>query len=132
MDARILKKVQVARNANRQDITDGLVETIIQIGGDPLTVRKAMDELSAVLGRARSGIPQVIGNMKKADDMAVVISVKDLAELVTAARQQETFGEALDAIGFKPYSSGRIIVGQGRKRERLQRSDNASGAKMAL
>ena len=55
-----------------------------------------------------------------------------IAELVTAARQQETFGEALDAIGFKPYSGGRIIVGQGRKRERLQRSDNASGAKMAL
>jgi hypothetical protein len=72
-----------------------------------------------VLGKARNGVPQVIGNIKKADDMAVVISVKDLAELVTAARQQATFGEALDAIGFKPYSGGRIIVSQGRKRERL-------------
>jgi hypothetical protein len=132
MDARILKQFQVNRNASRQDITDGLVETIVQVGGDPLTVRKAKDELSAVLGKARSGFPQVIGNMKKADDMAVVISVKDLAELVSAARHQETFGEALDAIGFKPYAGGRIIVGQGRKRERLQRSGNAAGAKMAL
>lgn len=132
MDARILKKMQVARNASRQDITDGLVDTIVQIGGDPLTVRKAKDELSAVLGKARSGLPQVIGNRKKSEDMVVVISLKDLAELVTAARQQETFGEALDAIGFKPYMGERIIVGQGRKRERLQRSGNASGTKMAL
>ncbi len=39
----------------------------------------------------------------------------------------------LDAIGFKPYAGGRIIVGQGRKRERSwQRSGNAAGAKMAL
>lgn len=127
MDARMLR--QVARNASRQDITDGLVETIVQIGGDPLTVRRARDELSAVLRNARNGVPRVIGNHKKADDMAVVISVKDLAELVAAARQQETFGEALDAIGFNPYSGRRIIVGQGRKRERLQRDSAASGAK---
>ena len=38
----------------------------------------------------------------------------------------------LDAIGFKPYSGARIIVGQGRKRERLQRNGAASGAKMSL
>ncbi|MBO9128040.1 MULTISPECIES: hypothetical protein [unclassified Rhizobium] len=133
MDARILKRVQLARRVSRQDIIDSLVETIVQIGGDPLTVRKAKDKLSAVLGKARNGVPQVIGNIKKADDMAVVISVKDLAELVTAVRQQQkTFGEALDTIGFKPYSGGRIIVGQGRKRERLQRSSNASGAKSAV
>ena len=105
MDARLLKQVQVARNVSRQDIADGLVETIIQIGGDPLTVRKAKDELSAVLGKARNGVPQVIGNIKKADDMAVVISVKDLAELVAAARQQETFGEA-----STPSASSRIPV----------------------
>jgi hypothetical protein len=132
MDARILKKVQVARNASRQDITDGLVETIVEIGGDPLTVRKAKDALSAVLGKVRDGVPQVIGNLKKVEDMAVVISVKDLADLVSAARRQETFGEALDAIGFKPYTGGRIVVGQGRKRERLQRSGSASGPKLAL
>ncbi|MCY1745888.1 hypothetical protein [Ensifer sp. SL37] len=124
--------MQARRNVSRQDITDGLAETVVQIGGDPLTVRKAKEELSAVLGKARNGVPQVIGNIKKADDMAEVISVKDLAELVTAARQQETFGEALDAIGFKPYSGGRIIVDQGRKRDRLQSSSNATGAKTAL
>ncbi|OCP35745.1 hypothetical protein [Ensifer sp. LC163] len=128
MDARILKQVQDARNASRQDIANGLVETITQIGGEPLTVRMAKDELSAVLGQARNGIPKLIGNRKKTEDMTLVISLKDLAELATAARQGETVGEALDAIGFKPHTGGRIIVGQGRKREPLQRTGNADGS----
>ncbi|MBP1871889.1 hypothetical protein J2Z19_001601 [Ensifer adhaerens] len=117
MDARILKQVQNARKATRQDLVDGLVQTIVQIGGDPLTVRKARDELSAVLKKARNGIPQAIGNPKTTEGMTVVISLKDLAELVAAAREGESFGEALDAIGFKPYTGGHIIVGQGHKRE---------------
>ncbi len=132
MDSRILRQVQDACNARRRDLTDGLVKTIVQVGGDPLTVRKAKDELSAALRKVRNGIPQVIGNLKKTEDLAVVISMKDLVELVTVARNRETFGEALDAVGFKPYTGGRVIVGQGRRRERLQRSGNAAGAKMDL
>ncbi|QSY95917.1 hypothetical protein J2J97_08405 [Rhizobium bangladeshense] len=128
MDPRILKQLQENRNASRQEIADGLVETIVQIGGGPLTVRKAKDELSAVLGKARSGVPQVVGNLKKTKDMTVVISVQDLAELIAATWHRETFGEALDAIGFKPHAGGRIIVGQGRKRAPLQRSGNAGGS----
>jgi len=115
MDARILKQVQETRNASRQEIADGLVETIAQIGGDPLTVRRARDELSALLRKARKGIPQLIGSPKTNEDMVAVIALKDLAELVIAARQGESLGEALDAIGFKPYTGDRIIVGQGRK-----------------
>ncbi len=122
MDPRIIKRVQESCSASRQAIADCLVETIVNASGDPLTVRKARDELSAVLRMARGGVPQVIGNLKKPNDLAVVISVKDLAELAAAARHQETFGEALDAIGFKPCTGGRIIVSQGNKRERLQRS----------
>ncbi len=95
-----------------------------------MTVRKAKDELSAVLRNARNGVPQVIGNLENPDDLAVVISVKDLAELVAAARHQETFGEALDAIGFKPYTGGRIIVGQGHKRGHLQRSRDVAGTEI--
>ncbi len=122
MDPRVIKRVQESCNGSRHAITDGLVDAIVQACGAPMTVRKAKDELSAVLRNARNGVPQIIGNLEKPDDLAVVISVKDLAELVTAARHQETFGEALDAIGFKPYTGSRIIVSQGNKRERLQRS----------
>ncbi|WP_457579187.1 hypothetical protein [Ensifer adhaerens] len=117
MDARILKQVQESRNASRQVLADRLVKTIVQIGGDPLTVRRARDELSAVLRKARNGIPQLIGSPTASEDMAVVIALKDLAEFVIAARQGESLGEALDAIGFKPYRGDRIIVGQGRKSE---------------
>ncbi|MBX5141557.1 hypothetical protein HJB79_22750 [Rhizobium lentis] len=130
MDARLLKQVQARRNVSRQDITDGLVETIVQIGGDPLTVRKAKDELSAVLGKARNGVPQVIGNIKKADDMVVVITVKDLAELVTAARQQEAFGggarrNRLQAVFRWPHHrrSGPQARAPAAQRQRLRRED---------
>ncbi|MBP2558139.1 hypothetical protein J2857_000890 [Neorhizobium galegae] len=129
MDPGIIKRVQESSGASQQAIADGLVETIVDASGDPLTVRKARDELSAVLRMARSGVPQIIGNLEKPDDLAVVISVKDLAELVTAARHQETFGEALDAVGFKPYTGGRIVVGQRRKRGHLRRSGDAVSGK---
>lgn len=128
MDPRILRQLQKNRNASRQDIADGLAETIVLIGGGPLTVRKAKEELNAVLGKARNGVPQVVGDLKRTEDMTVVISMRDLAELIAAARHRETFGEALDAVGFKPHAGGRIIVGQGRKREPLQRSGNAGGS----
>lgn len=117
MDARILKQVQESRDASRQVLADRLVETIVQIGGGPLTVRRARDELSGVLRKARIGIPQLIGTPTPNEDIVAVIALTDLAELVIAARQGESLGEALDAIGFKSYTGDRIIVGQGRKSE---------------
>lgn len=125
MDARLIKQAQAVSDSSTETVANRLVETIVQIGGDPLTVRKARDELSAVLEEARNGIPQLVCGTKKGDDMVVVISIMDLAELVVAARQQETLGQALDAIGFKPYHGARIMLGQGRKREGLQRSSKA-------
>ncbi|MEA3537060.1 hypothetical protein [Rhizobium sp. CC-YZS058] len=131
MDVRLFKQVRAACNASTEKVADGLVGTIVEIGGDPLTVRKAKDRLSAVLQKARNGVPQLVGGPKKGEEMAVVISVRDLAELVVAARQQETLGEALDAIGFKPYRGAHILVGQSRKRERLKRSGDAPSAATA-
>lgn len=125
MDARIIRYIQAAFGTNRSDTTNRLVEAIVQISGDPLTVQKAKDGLSAVLGRARNGVPQAIGSLANPNDIAVVISVRDLAELVTAARRQETLGEALDVVGFKAYSGDRVVVGQGLKRERLQHGDRS-------
>lgn len=132
MDARLLEQAQAVCGSNTEVVANGLVQTIVQIGGGPLTVRQAKDGLSAVLRKARNGIPQLVGGPKNGDDMAVVISVRDLAELVAAARKQETLGEALDAIGFKPYSGARIVVGQGRNRERLRHRGDTYGVKITL
>jgi len=58
----------------------------------------------------------------------VVISVKDLAALLGAAKEP-TFGEVLDAVGFRPYSGRHVIVSERRSRERLKRG-SAAASKM--
>lgn len=124
MDARVLKQIRNTRTASRKEFVEGLGRTLVEVAGGALTVRKAKDGLSAVLKRAREGAPQVIGST---EDAAVVISVKDLAALLGAAKEQ-TFGEALRASGFKPYRGGRIVVGQGRNRETLKRRGDTAAA----
>ncbi|WVT78094.1 hypothetical protein QM996_31735 (plasmid) [Sinorhizobium chiapasense] len=75
-----------------------IAETIAQIGGDPLTVRKAKNELDAVLGKTRNGIPRLVG--KSEEDRR-----HDSGGLPEGCcplqGRRKTVGEALDAIGFK-------------------------------
>ena len=113
MDRGLLKLVREAALRSKQDLESSLMATIIDLGGEPLTVRRARDGLSTVLRDARSGKMQVIG--RAPEDMTVVVSLRDLAELVSvASKPPKTFGEALDEMGFRPAVVGRrIIVGQG-------------------
>ncbi|MFF0950857.1 hypothetical protein ACFYE9_25280 [Rhizobium leguminosarum] len=121
MDPRVLKQIRETRTASKKDFVEGLGRTLVEVAGGALTVRKAKDGLSGVLRRAREGAPQIIGST---EDAAVVISVKDLATLLGAAKEQ-TLGEALDNVGFTPYRGGRIVIGAGRSRETLKRRGNA-------
>jgi antitoxin (DNA-binding transcriptional repressor) of toxin-antitoxin stability system len=117
MDERLLRKVQSARSENRQGLAKGIGDAIVELsGGKALTVREAKDTLSKLLERVRSGAPQVIGMSK---DQAVLISLKDLAEIIAASERKETLAEALDTVGFKPYRREPITVGQGRKSEKI-------------
>ena len=116
MDVRILKQVREMRTASKNDFVEGLGRTLVEGAGGTLTVRKARDGLSGVLRRVREGVPQIIGST---EDAAVIISVKDLATLLDAAKEQ-TFGEALDNVGFTPYRGARIVIGAGRNRETLK------------
>lgn len=125
MDAGILKQVRMALNGSGQNLSTAMMESFVKFSGAPVSFTKASNELDSVLSNALRGTPQLIGSMEKADDMVVAMSVSDLIELVAAARRQETFGEALDAIGFKPRSGGRIVVGRSRRREPLQRVSDA-------
>jgi len=117
MDARVLRQVRNTRTASRKDFIEGLSRALVEVAGGILTVRKAKDGLSAVLKRAREGAPQVIGST---EDATVVISVKDLAALLGAAKEP-TLAEALRGAGFKPYKGDRIMVGERRNREPLKR-----------
>ncbi|MGR8925369.1 hypothetical protein ACU8MB_16665 [Rhizobium leguminosarum] len=117
MDVRVIKHVREMRTASKNDFVEGLGRTLVEVAGGSLSDRKAKDGLSGVLRRAREGVPQIIGS---AEDAAVIISVKDLATLLDAAKEQ-TFGEALDNVGFTPYRGARIVMGAGRHRETLKR-----------
>ncbi|WP_327209976.1 hypothetical protein [Rhizobium leguminosarum] len=122
MDARVLKQIRKTRTATKTEFAEGLGRTLAEVAGGALTVRKARDTLSGVLKRAREGAPQIIGNT---EDAAVVISVKDLAVLIGAAKEP-TLGEVLKGSGFKPYRGGRIVVGERRNREPLKRRGDAA------
>lgn len=122
MDARVLKQIRKSRSVPKKDFVEGLGRTIAEASGGALTVRKAKDGLSAVLKRAREGAPQIIGST---EDAAVVISIKDLATLLGAAKEP-TLGEVLKGSGFKPYRGGRIVVGERRNREPLKRRGDAA------
>jgi alkylated DNA nucleotide flippase Atl1 len=119
MDERLVKRIRGVAQSSPQDIETGLLEMVSELGGAPLTVRRARDSLSAVLHKARAGTMQLIG--RTPEEMTVVMSLKDLVELVGAAAKPRTFGEALDAMGFKPAVGHRVVVRRGRKRNPLTR-----------
>jgi hypothetical protein len=68
--------------------------------GAPLTVKTARDTFTKMLARAREGDMQLFG--RKTEDMAVMVSLQDLAALVRASRKALAFGSALDEVGFVP------------------------------
>jgi hypothetical protein len=69
---------------------------------------------------------QLIG--RTPEDMTVVMSLKDLVELINVAAKPQSLGEALDAMGFEPAGHGGA-VGQGRKREPLTRHRRGNAPK---
>ena len=73
MGERLVKRIRGAAHSSRQDVEASLLETLIDIGGPPLTMRGARDRLGAVLGKARNGTMQLIG--RTPDDVTVVISL---------------------------------------------------------
>jgi prevent-host-death family protein len=100
MDTETIANVQRAvLTRSGPQLAAALAETIGK-GHERLTVRYAKDRLSAVLKRARSGEPQLIG--ENPDEQTVIISVADLAALCQASANTLTFGEALARVGFQP------------------------------
>jgi hypothetical protein len=119
MDERLMKRIRDVARTSDQNIETSLIETLVELGGARHTVRGARDKFGAVLGKARNGEAQLIGCTP--EDMTVVISLKDLAELVRMVAEPESFGEALDAAGFKPAVGRRIVVREGREQNPLTR-----------
>jgi len=118
MNEKLARQIKTVALSGKQDMETGLVEALIAVGGDPLTVRGARDTFSAVLGKARQGAARIIG--RNQEEMTVVMSIKDLADIVRVASKPQSFGEALDAMGFKPVSR-EFTVREGHPAEPLTR-----------
>ncbi|MCS4088590.1 type II toxin-antitoxin system Phd/YefM family antitoxin [Rhizobium sp. BK176] len=125
MDGRLVRQISELGETGDGDGIKELAQVLTAAAGGSLTVKAARDTLSKVLDKARGGDMQVIG--RKTEDMAVVISLKDLAALVRSASRPKSFGSALDELGFKPLGR-RIKVRPGIDGPKLLRPRKATKA----
>ncbi|MBY3155212.1 type II toxin-antitoxin system Phd/YefM family antitoxin [Rhizobium laguerreae] len=110
MDGRLVRQISELGDTGDGDVVKELEQMLTEAAGGSLTVKAARDTFTKVLGKVRGGDMQVIG--RKTEDMAVMISLKDLAALIRSSARTMSFGSALDEVGFKPLGR-RIKVRKG-------------------
>jgi hypothetical protein len=119
MDQKLATALQAVGCLSRQDATTALADALVAVGARRHAVRAARNGFSAILAHARNGTPQLIGH--KPEGMTVVVSLSNLVDMVQMAAKTESFGEALDAEGFRPVSGKKIAVSEGLPPEPLVR-----------
>lgn len=122
MDGRLVRQLSEIGDANEGDVIKELEQVLTSAAGGSLTVKAARDTFTKVLGKVRGGDMQVIG--RKTEDMAVMISLKDLAALIRSSAKNMSFGSALDEVGFAPLGR-RIKIRPGVDQPPLRRPGKA-------
>lgn len=122
-----IRSVSQSENPSLRDVETGLAQVFEELG-TPLSVQAARDGFSGVLRKARDGKVQVVG--RRSEEMTLVISIKELAAFILAASKPPTFGDALDAAGFRPVEH-RAVLREGRPREPLVRYTGHDRAEQA-
>jgi antitoxin (DNA-binding transcriptional repressor) of toxin-antitoxin stability system len=100
MNGHIVRQLSELGDSNENDVIREIEQVLAASAGGSMTVKAARDTFTKVLARVREGDMQLIG--RKTEDMAVVISLKDLAALISSSAKTLSFGSALDEVGFKP------------------------------
>ena len=100
MSDRLVRQISEIGDTDDKDVVKELEQFLTATAGGSMTVKAARDTFTKVLGRVRGGEMQLIG--RKTEDMAVVMSLRDLAALVRSGSRNQSFGSALDEVGFKP------------------------------
>jgi hypothetical protein len=111
MDQRLVKALQTVGSLNKQEAATALASAFRAVGVGRHAIRAARDRFNNIRAQARNGTPQLIGHKRK--DMIVVMSLFDLVDIVQASAKRPSFGEALDAAGFRPVSGKKIEVREG-------------------
>jgi hypothetical protein len=123
MEGRLVRQISELGDNGEGDVVKELEQVLTAAAGGSLTVKAARDTFTKVLGKVRGGDMQVIG--RKTEDMAVMISLKDLAALIRSSARTMSFGSALDEVGFKPLGR-RIKVRPGVDGPALRRPRKAT------
>lgn len=111
MDHRLVTVLQSVGSMNRQEAATALISAFTAVGAGRHTFRAAQNSFSAILAQARKGTPQMVGRKRK--EMSIVVSLANLVDIVQVAAKKQSFGEALDAEGFKPVSGKKMVVREG-------------------
>ena len=111
MDQRLVKALQTVGSMNRQEGATVLAAAFRAVGVGRHAIRAARDRFNYISTQARNGTPQLIGHKRKG--MIVVMSLCDLVEIVQVSAERQSFGEALDAAGFRPVSGKKVVVREG-------------------
>ncbi|MBS3650991.1 hypothetical protein KEU06_20470 [Pseudaminobacter sp. 19-2017] len=119
MDQKLVAVLQTVGSLSRQQATTALAGAFVAVGARRHAVRAARNGFSAILAHARNGTPQLIGH--KPMGMTILVSLSDLVDMVQAAAKKQSFGEALDAEGFRPVFGKKIAVRPGLPPEPLVR-----------
>jgi hypothetical protein len=119
MDGRLVSQLSEIVGADESDVIRSLEHVLTRSAGGSLTVKAARDTFTKVLGRVRGGDMQVIG--RRTEDMAVMISLKDLAAIIRSSSRSMSLGAALDEVGFAPLGR-RIKINKGVDAAPLRRS----------
>lgn len=127
MDRRLVTALQSVGSMNRQEAKAALVSAFTAVGAGRHPVRAARGRFSAIVAQARKGTPQLIGHKRK--DMIIVMSLSDLVDIVQLSAKWQSYGEALDAAGFRPMSGKKITVRQGFPQEPLVRRSKGTSRK---
>jgi hypothetical protein len=81
----------------------------------PVTIKGARDRFSEINRRAKEGYIQVIKGAPGQE--TIVVSLKDLAAMIHAARTGVTLADVFEATGFKPVKGRRLVVEEGLRSE---------------
>lgn len=111
--------IQAIRSAVRAaDYREARVrEVLADLAGPPIGVEKAAKDLDTVLAHVERGAPKLVSGSSA--EMAVLISVRDLALLMQAVAKPKSFHEALVEDGFVAASGPQPELRRPRKRNPL-------------
>lgn len=107
MNVDFLSELQALPLRQRPALEAALSALLVRWCGDPLTVKGARDQFSAVNRRARDGCVQVVRG--DPGEETVLVSIKDLAMMIQSAASSLTLGSVLAAAGFEPTGERLVL-----------------------